>query len=306
VLRRVLAMLLLSVGMAWPALTVAGQFVVGFSQDAANNEWRVAQARQLKEAFDEMSDVKFEIVQASGSTAQQIIDIDNFVQRRVNLLIVSPRDATLLAAPVARAYRAGIPVMLITRRVDGEDFTTHVGPDDEAIGRAAARLIAQRLGGRGKVLMLKGTPTTSTAIARTQGFVDELSRLPGMQLVDTRTANYQRSEAIREMESVLSKGLAFDAIYAQNDTMASGARLALKQAGRDLRKIVLVGIDYLPEAREAILAGEQTASFIYPTCVPEIVSTARAILAGSKVPRRVPVRSTLVERSNADSIKSAF
>lgn len=88
--------------------------------------------------------------------------------------------------------------------------------------------------------------------------------------------------------------------------MASGARLALKQAGRDLSKIVLVGIDYLHEAREAILAGEQSASFIYPTCVPEIVRTAQAILAGNKVPRRIPVHSTLVDRSNVERFMSAF
>lgn len=304
--RRTLALGLAALVLGWPNLGLTAHFVVAFSQDAADTEWRVAQARQLSEAFGKLPDLSFEIAQGGGSTAQQIIDIDAFVQRRVNLLIVSPRDATLLAEPVARAHRAGIRVMLITRRVDGEAFTTHVGPDDEAIGRAAARLIAARLKGRGNVLMLKGRPTTSTAIARSQGFVDELQRHPGLKLVDTRTANYQRSEAIREMEDVLRMGTPLDASYAQNDTMASGARLALKQAGRDLSKIVLVGIDYLHEAREAILAGEQSASFIYPTCVPEIVRTAQAILAGNKVPRRIPVHSTLVDRSNVERFMSAF
>lgn len=204
--RRTLALGLAALGLGWPNLGLTAHFVVAFSQDAADTEWRVAQARQLSEAFGKLPDLSFEIAQGGGSTAQQIIDIDAVVQRRVNLLIVSPRDTTLLAEPVARAHRAGIRVMLITRRVDGEAFTTPVGPDDEAIGRAAARLIAARLKGRGNVLMLKGRPTTSTAVARSQGFVDELQRHPGLKLVDTRTANHQRSEAIRETEDVLKMG----------------------------------------------------------------------------------------------------
>lgn len=297
-------LLTLGLGLAVPAN--AGPQVVAFAQDAADNEWRVAQARQLTEAFAKLPNVEFVISQGGGNVAKQIADIEAFKQRRVDLLIVSPRDALLLAEPIADAHRAGIPVMLITRRVNGEGFTTHVGPDDEEIGRAAARLIAGRLGGRGDVLMLKGTPTTSTAIARTKGFVEELRHHPGLRLVDTRTANYQRSEAIREMEEVLRNGTRFVAVYAQNDTMASGVRLALKQAGHDLHKLVLVGIDYLPEAREAIRAGEQTASFIYPTCVPEIVRAAQAILAGSKVPRRIVVPATLVERGNLERHPSAF
>jgi ribose transport system substrate-binding protein len=296
--------LTLGLGLAGPAN--AGLRVVGYAQDAADNEWRVAQARELAEAFAKLPNIEFIISRGGGNIAKQIADVEAFTQRRVDLLIVSPRDTVLLAEPIARAHRAGIPVILISRRVNGEEFTTHVGPDDEDIGRLAARLIARRLDGRGDVLMFKGTPTTSTAIARTHGFVEELRHHPGLRLVDTRTANYQRSEAIREMEDVLRSGTPFSAIYAQNDTMASGVRLALKQAGRDLHKLVLVGVDYLPEAREAIRAGEQTASFIYPTCVPEVVRAAQTILAGAKVPRRIVVPATLVERDNVERHPSAF
>lgn len=296
--------LMLGLWLAGPAS--AGPQVVAYAQDAADNEWRAAQARQLTEAFAKLPNVEFVISQGGGNIAKQIADIEAFTQRRVDLLIVSPRDAALLAEPIARAHRAGIPIILITRRVNGEEFTTHVGPDDEDIGRAAARLIAGRLGGHGDVLMFKGTPTTSTAIARTKGFIEELRRHPGLRLVDTRTANYQRSEAIREMEDVLRTGTPFTAVFAQNDTMASGVRLVLKQAGRDLHNLVLVGIDYLPEAREAIRAGEQTASFIYPTCVPEVVRAAQAILAGAKVPRRIVVPAPLVERANLERHPSGF
>jgi ribose transport system substrate-binding protein len=300
------AMLLGLCTLAAPATAGERRFVVAFSQDAADNEWRAAQARQLNEAFAKLAGVEFVVAQAGGNSARQIVDIEGFVQRRVDLLIVSPRDAALLAEPVARAHRAGIPVMLITRRVDGDAFTTHIGPDDEGIGRAAARLIAERLGGRGDVVMLQGTPTTSTAQARTRGFTDELARRPGLRLAAVRVANYQRSEAIRETEDLLRQGTPFAAIFAQNDTMASGVRLALKQAGRDPGQVVLVGIDYLPEVREAIRAGEQAASFIYPTCVPEIVSTAEAILAGRKVARRILVPSVLVDRSNVERFPNAF
>lgn len=280
--------------------------IVGFSQDAADTEWRAVQARQLVLAFGRVPDIEFQVSVAEGNSAKQVIDIENFIERKVDLLIVSPRDAELLAEPVAKAYRAGIPVLLNTRHVSGEQYTTHIGPDDYGIGRAAARFIAGRLQGRGAVVMLEGRPSTSTAQERTRGFLDGLKKFPDVHLVQTRVANYQRSEAVREVEDLLRTKVEFSAIYAHNDTMASGARLALRRGRRDPKSIVLVGIDYLPEARDAILAGEQTASFIYPTCVPEIVRAAQEMLAGRRVARRILVPSTLVDSGNVQRVKSAF
>ncbi|MGE0081883.1 MAG: substrate-binding domain-containing protein, partial [Thiohalomonadaceae bacterium] len=170
----------------------------------------------------------------------------------------------------------------------------------------AARHLAAVLTGRGDVLLLEGVPTATTAQLRTRGFLEELKAHPGLRLVGVKTAKYLRNDAIRAMEEVFHEGLHFDAIFSQSDSMASGARIALRGAGRDPRDVVIVGIDYIAEAREAIRNGEESASFTYPTCAPEAAKAIMDIVAGRPVPRHIAVPSQKVTRANVDRIAPIF
>jgi ribose transport system substrate-binding protein len=127
-----------------------------------------------------------------------------------------------------------------------------------------------------------------------------------MKIVADKTGNYLRADAIRAMEEVIAQGIEFDAIYAHSDSMASGARLALRKAGIDPRRIHIVGIDYIKEAHDAILSGEQDASFTYPTCGKEGAEAILKILKGEKVPKEVIIQSDLVTRQNVDRLKPIF
>ena len=105
---------------------------------------------------------------------------------------------------------------------------------------------------------------------------------------------------------MVEKGETFDAVYAQSDSMASGARVALKGAGIDPATIPIVGIDYIAEARDAIRAGTQVASFTYPTCGKEAADYAVRILNGESVQREVEVPSVMVTRDNVDAVETVF
>lgn len=294
---------------AWPALAARAderRFLVSFAQDALSNDFQAAQVRLLAERFAREPQINFVFSDADGQTAKQIADIEEFVARKVDLLIVFPRDAKAMAPVVAQAYRRGIPVVLLSRSVETNDYTSLVGPDNEQLGAQAADFMAARLHGKGAVMMLEGVPTASSAIARGAGFRNRLRRYPGIQLVASKVGNYLRGDAILAMEEMLSSGLQFDGLFAQSDSMAAGARLALKKAGIAPASKLIVGIDYIAEARQAILAGEQTASFVYPLSINEVVETVIAILRGHKVPRRRVVPGRLVTRSEAQSVAPIF
>jgi ribose transport system substrate-binding protein len=162
------------------------------------------------------------------------------------------------------------------------------------------------LKGRGRILILEGLPTASTAIDRTESFKQELANYPGLQIVAEKSADYLRSEAIRAIEEVLQEGIQFDAIYAQSDSMASGARMALKGVGRDPRNVHILGIDYIEEARDAIRSGEQDASFTYPTGGREGADFILRILRGEPIPKRVILESTMVTRDNVEAVEHIF
>jgi ribose transport system substrate-binding protein len=303
---------LLGLGLlAAPGLTTAspltGKRLVAFAQDTMANDWRAAQVRDLQEALSKRADIQFIFSDAGGDTAQQVQDIENFAARGVDLLITSPRDAELMREPIARVHRRGIPVVLLSRRVNGEEFTHFVTADNRAIARQAAQYLAKRLNGRGRILVLQHIPTSTPGQLRTEGFVEALKKHPGLSIAGIRRADSQRALAIQQIESALAEGLAFDAIYAQSDSMALGAIMALKKAGIDPRKIPITGIDFISEARDAIRAGELDASFTYPTFGIEGAEAVIRLLDGKKpASKERVVPSVTVTRMNVEQVRPIF
>ena len=283
-----------------------GKYIVGFAQDTLANEWRAAQVRQLEAEFKKYPDIDFIYTDANGQTARQIQDIEDLVFKKVDVLITSPRDAVAMTPVIAGAYKKGVKVILLTRKISGDDYTTLVAPDDEDIARKSAAFMAKRMNYKGRILMLKGVPTATTTIARTEGFMREISKHKSIQVVAVRDANYLRADAIRAVSDVLEQGIQFDAIYAQSDTMASGARLVMEKYGVDISKMTIVGIDYIEEARKAIKNGKQTASFIYPTSAVEAARIAVDIIQGKEVPHYVKVETQMVTNKNVDHISPIF
>jgi ribose transport system substrate-binding protein len=282
------------------------RYLVGYAQDTMSNDWRAAQVRQLQQAFSKYPDIRFIYTDARGDATKQIKDIEDLAYQKVDVLITSPRDAILSTQAISRVYQSGIPVVLITRAIRSDHYTSLVAPNDRQIAKKAARYMADKMNHKGNILMLKGVPTATTAIARTEGFLDEISNYPGINVVAIRDANYLRADAIKAVESVISQGIQFDAIYAQSDSMASGARLALKKAGINTKELLIVGIDYISEAREAIRLGEQDASFLYPTSAQQTVETVVKILHGKQVNKRVEVDSLLITRENVNKVEPIF
>jgi ribose transport system substrate-binding protein len=281
-------------------------YLVGFAQDTLDNDWRNAQVLELRDAFAAHPDIRFIFTDAHGHTAQQVRDFEKLADQGVDLLITSPRNAAAMQPAVSAVYRRGIPVVLLTRRVPGNDYTSFIAPDDNAIGARAADLLAQHLNGKGQILLLQGVPTATTSINRTRGFQEALAKYPQMKIAAMPVGNYLRADAVRAMEKVLADGIAFDAIFSESDSMAAGVRLALRAAGIDPSRIPLVGIDYIAESREAIRHGEQLASFTYPTCGKAAVEQVVKILNGRPFTRDVTVESVLVTRSNVEEVEPIF
>lgn len=288
------------------ALAGGQHFTVGFPQDNMSNDWRRAQVMAVKAGLEKHASIKFVFSDAQGSTAKNIQDIEDMVDDGVDVLIVSPRDIAAMTPVIAHVRKQGIPVILLTRRILTDDYTTFISPNDDKIAQRAAQFMAQQLHGTGNILVLQGLPSTSTAIQRTQGFLSEIAKYEDIQVVALEPANYLRFDAMKVVAQALEDGLEFDAIYAQSDSMASGARMALRRAGIEPKSKLIVGIDYIPEARKAIRAGEQKATFTYPTSGREGAELAVRILKGEQVEREIEVPSEMVTDINVDNVETVF
>lgn len=280
-------------------------YTVGFAQDTMSNDWRAAQVNEMKAALANYPFIRFRSTDAEGKGFRQAMDLQTLDREGADILVTSPRDQRAMT-PVVAGLNKHKPVILLTRKTMDEAFTAFAGADDYKIAQQAAKLIAERLKGRGQVVMLKGVATATTAIAREKGFLDEMNNYPQIEIVASPVANYRRHEAIMAMDKILKQGIAFDAIYAHSDSMASGARLAMESAGIKPEEKVIVGIDYIPEARQAIREGKQTASFTYPTAGREGAELVLQLIRGDEVPKYTEVPSIKVTRENVESVPTIF
>lgn len=301
----ILAAALVLTGLSTQSSAAEPQWVIGFPEDNLANDWRAAQMNEIRRELARHPNVKFIMADAGGSVSQNIKDIEDMVAQGAQVLFLGPRNPAAVEPIIARIRQQGVKIILLTRKINSEDYDTYISPDDFKIGYEAALLLAEKLEGHGVVLMLEGVPTTSTSKRRKDGFFAGLANYPSVKVV-TKVANYSRAEAIRVLEGTLDVGLKFDAIYAHNDAMATGARVALKKRGFTPGSIPIVSIDFLPETRDAIANGEQMASFTYPTCGKAGVAAALDILNGKKVPRYIPVPFVLVTSDNVKDVKTVY
>jgi ABC-type sugar transport system substrate-binding protein len=211
--------------------------------------------------MDEAQALGVEIITADAEdvAAKQMSIVEDFIARGVDGVLISPIGADSLVPAVEALNRANIPVATVDRKVTGGRVLVHVGADNVEGGRAAARYVAERLGGTDKVIELEGTPGASPAIDRKKGFHEVLDPTE-IQVVASQTANFQRAQGQTVMENLLQVHKDFQAVYAANDEMMLGAIEAMEANNVDASRVVTVGYDAIPDALSYIREGRLDAS----------------------------------------------
>ena len=269
------------------------------SQCNLGEPWRVQMNADVRNAAEKHPELTVFFKDAQNDNLRQTSHVEEFVRQKVNLIIISPKEAAPLTRPVAAAFRQGIPVIVLDRRVLGNDFTCFIGADNRKIGKAAGKWIATLLGGKGEIVELKGLMTSTPGQDRNAGFREGI-RGSAFDIVFEADMKWLEPNARKEMESALARFSAIDLVYAHNDPGAHGAYLAAKAAGRE-KSIRFVGIDALPhEGQMYVRQGILAASFEYPTGGAEAIATAIAILQGKQVPREIVLPSRVFTKENMD------
>jgi ribose transport system substrate-binding protein len=251
----------------------------------------------VRAAAEAHANLKVVFKDAQNDTLKQRAHLEEFVSAKVDLIIVSPKEAAPLTEPVARAVDAGVPVIVLDRRLLGDKYTCFIGADNTKIGKAAGEWVRRTLGGQGKVVELKGLMTSTPGQDRHRGFREGIAGSQ-IEVVFEADMKWLEPDARKEMESALSRYPQIDLVYAHNDPGAHGAYLAAKAAGRE-QQVKFVGIDALPQEGVAYVSqGILSATFQYPTGGAEAISTALKILAGESVPKEITLGSRLFTREN--------
>ncbi len=278
----------------------APRFRIGVAQ-CSDDSWRHKMNDEILREAMLYDGVSVEIRSAGDDNLRQAEDVRYFIDRGVDLLIISANEAAPMTPIVEEAYDKGIPVILIDRKILSDKYTAYIGADNNEIGRAVGNYIASRLGGKGNVVELTGLSGSTPAMERHQGFMAAISRFPEIKLIDKADAAWERAPAEVEMDSMLRRNPKIDAVYAHNDRIAPGAYQAAKKVGRE-KEMVFVGIDALPgkgNGLEMVLDSVLDATFIYPTNGDKVMQLAMNILEKKPFPRETVMNTAVVDRTNA-------
>jgi ribose transport system substrate-binding protein len=280
---------------------VKAKWTIGMSQCNLGEPWRVQMNKDIAEAAKAHPEIKVVFKDAQNKSETQQAQVREFKQLGVDLIIISPKESRPLTGPVAEAYRAGIPVIVLDRKVEGSEYTCFIGADNVKIGREAGKFLVKILGGKGNVVELKGLMTSTPGQERHKGFMEGIKGSQ-IKIIFDADCKWLEPNARDEMTSALSRFDKIDAVYAHNDPSAHGAYMAARQEGKGREKTIkFIGIDALPtEGVRYVRDGILTATFQYPTGGKEAIETAIQILSGKKVPKNITLGTRIFTKDNVD------
>lgn len=237
---------------------------------------------------------------------KQMQIVENLIQRKVSALCVTPSGSREIVPAIVKANQAGIPVVIVDTRVDeptskaaNAQIASFVGSDNYQGGKIAGEFMAKALDGKGKVAILEGIPGHETGDARMRGFKEVIAKSPGIEIVASQTANWERDQGYTVAQNILQGHPELTGIFACSDLMALGALEAVKAAGK-ASAIKIVGFDAIDDAREAIRKGEMIGSVAQSPAEMGRIALERAfdLTKGKKVDPEATVKVEMIDASN--------
>jgi len=287
-------------------------WVVGFAQIGSESEWRTADTVSVQNAFND--DPSFTLIYSDAQQKQenQIKALRSFVARKVNCIVFTALVETGYGPVLQEAKKAKIPVIMIDRDVQESDRhlrLTIMGSDFVKEGEKAGNWLADYLKKKGmddgakeiNIVELQGTTGSAPAIERKKGFANILAKHPNWKLTRSQTGNFTTAEGKAVMEAFLKADKNIQVLYAHNDGMALGAIQAIKEAGlKPGKDIIIVGVDAVKGAFEAIVAGEMNCTVeCSPLLGPQAVQAVSDLRAGKKLPPKIWTIEGIFDETNA-------
>ncbi|MET0897348.1 MAG: sugar ABC transporter xylitol/L-sorbitol-binding protein XypA [Mycobacterium sp.] len=244
-----------------------GLTACGAGDDAANSDTTrigvtvydmssfITAGKEGMDTYAEANDIELVWNSANNDVSTQASQVDSLINQGVDAIIVVPVQADSLAPQVASAKEKGIPLLAVNAALETPDLAGNVQPDDVAAGEQEMQMMADKLGGRGNIVILQGPLGGSGEINRGKGIDNVLAKYPDIKVLAKDTANWKRDEAVNKVKNWISSfGPEINGVVAQNDDMGLGALQALKEASRT--DVPIVGIDGIEDGLNAVKSGE--------------------------------------------------
>ncbi|MBK5408675.1 MULTISPECIES: sugar ABC transporter substrate-binding protein [Pseudomonas] len=274
----------------------AADIKVGVSMSAFDDTFltylREDMDKQAK-SYPKGDGVQLQFEDARADVVKQLSQVENFISQKVDAIIVNPVDTASTANISKAALAAGIPLVYVNRRPDQTDLPkgiVAVTSNDVEAGRLQMQYIAEKLGGKGKIVILLGDLANNSTTNRTKGVKEVLAKYPDIKIEQEQTGIWLRDKGMTLVNDWLTQGREFNAVLANNDEMAIGASMALKSAGTKPGTVLIAGVDGTPDGLNAITKGDMAASAFQDANGQAVGS----VEAARKMARHEPVEQNVV------------
>ncbi|HEK85907.1 MAG TPA: sugar ABC transporter substrate-binding protein [Candidatus Aminicenantes bacterium] len=271
--------------------------------------WKAVEAGAIQAAQELGVEIFWKGPQKEDDRSQQIQVLEDFISRQVDGIVLAPLDDRALVRPVDEARAEGIPVVIIDSNLQGENYLSFIATDNYKGGVMAARRLAEVMGGKGKIFLIRYLEGSASTTFREQGFLDTVTKeYPGLELlVKDQYAGTTTESAYQLTENLLSRYPQVEGIFAPNESSTFGALRALQEAGL-AGKIKFVGFDSSAKLIQALKDKELDGLVLQdPVKMGYLgVKTLVDYLQGKPVEKRIDTGVTLAtpENMNQPEIKS--
>ncbi len=285
----------------------SGKPTVALVLKTLNHPFFVDMRRGAQEAADRLGvTLQVQAAEREIDVEKQMQIVENLIQTGIQALCITPSGSREIVSALVKARDAKVPIVVVDTRVDakaaadaGVRTETFVGSDNYEGGKIAGAYLVKASGGKARAAILEGIPGHETGDSRLRGFRDAVKSAPGITIVASQPANWERDQGFNVFQNMLQAHADIDSVFACSDLMALGAIEAIAAAGRT-GKIRVIGFDALDDAKKAIAAGTLEASVAqFPSEMGKAaVESAVKVIRGEKIPGDIKVKLELVTKDN--------
>ena len=301
----VLALVLTTVACNREAPAAGDKPIVALVLKTLNHPFFVDMRRGAQEAADRLGvNLQVQAAEREVDVEKQMQIVENLLQTGIRVLLITPSGSREIVSALVKAKDAGVPIIIVDTRLDakaaadaGVHTQTFIGSDNYEGGRLAGLHAVAITGGKATIGILEGIPGHETGDSRLRGFREATAAAPGMVIVASQTANWERDQGFNVFQNMLQAHPAIDLVFAASDLMALGAVEAIAAAGKT-GKVRVIGFDALDDAKQAIAAGTMAASVAqFPYEMGKAaVEGAVKVLAGEQLPPDIMVKLEMVTK----------
>ncbi|MBC3349447.1 MULTISPECIES: sugar ABC transporter substrate-binding protein [Pseudomonas] len=282
---------------------------IGVSMSQFDDTWLTYLRESMDSKAKSLPDgVTLQFEDARSDVVKQLSQVESFISQKVDALIVNPVDTAATQRITKAAVAAGIPLVYVNRRPDEPKLpegVVTVASDDLEAGRMQMQYLADKMGGKGNIVILLGDLANNSTTYRTKGVKDVLAKYPNIKIEQEQTGTWLRNKGMDLVNDWLTQGRDFQAVVSNNDEMAIGAAMALKQAGKENGSVLIAGVDGTPDGLNAIEKGQMAVSVFQDAKgqADGSIDTAVKMVKKQPVEQAVWVPYRLITPENVDQFK---